>query len=523
MEIPLIQKNATNTESEARLYDLCLKTFLRMWCYPSPYRHDAKELCDVLVVFGNHVILFSDKHSITSEFHKVNNIGLDWTRWYKKYVYESAKQLSGAYNYLKENNAVFLDATKRQSLPHTYEPDQMIIHCIVVAHGIKKACMQYFSGGSGSLIINTNLHNDEHMCTRMDGQPKNWNYPHRASIPAGDFEYAKEFEHAFEIGIVNIKECFCHVLDDVSFELLLNQLDTISDFVEYIQKRERLFRERIIRADGEEDLLASYLRTYNDYQRHDFVFPEASRIYLPEGYWNYHTQSQEYASKISADRISYQWDNLIDSFYMTFNDLQNHSNSVEISKFEIATRIMASPNRVDRRLLAKFFLKNRYDACIGNAPRIKVIPLNKNRCIFVFLAWQPGDTEYQQYRKERKGLLEAYCCVSQLKFPNSHDVIGIAIESVNCPSESLDLMHLDTSKWGKEEYAVAEKIQNEYDFLRNPTENYTEEYEYPPQKDIIVPDNHFSYKFAQQMKGKSRNSPCACGSGKKAKKCCLLV
>lgn len=51
------------TESERYLKTLCDRTFLSLWSYPGVYRDqgrpgkgDGKEVCDLLVVFENHVI-----------------------------------------------------------------------------------------------------------------------------------------------------------------------------------------------------------------------------------------------------------------------------------------------------------------------------------------------------------------------------------------------------------------------------------------------------------------------------------
>ena len=55
------------TDSEAYLAKLASRSFLSMWSYPNPgfgppgNRSKGKELCDLMVVFGNTVILFSDK------------------------------------------------------------------------------------------------------------------------------------------------------------------------------------------------------------------------------------------------------------------------------------------------------------------------------------------------------------------------------------------------------------------------------------------------------------------------------
>ena len=65
---PAISRAGGITDSERYLKNLCDHTFLSLWSYPNAYRDqkgsskgDGKELCDLLVVFENHVIIFSDK------------------------------------------------------------------------------------------------------------------------------------------------------------------------------------------------------------------------------------------------------------------------------------------------------------------------------------------------------------------------------------------------------------------------------------------------------------------------------
>ena len=58
------------TDSEKYLNRLCVHTFLRLWSYPGIYRDQSsgggatngKEVCDLLVVFDEHAIVFSDKN-----------------------------------------------------------------------------------------------------------------------------------------------------------------------------------------------------------------------------------------------------------------------------------------------------------------------------------------------------------------------------------------------------------------------------------------------------------------------------
>lgn len=64
-----IVKAESVTGAESFLRALCENTFLSLWSYPGVFRDqgkkgtgDGKEVCDLLVVFGDHIIIFSDKY-----------------------------------------------------------------------------------------------------------------------------------------------------------------------------------------------------------------------------------------------------------------------------------------------------------------------------------------------------------------------------------------------------------------------------------------------------------------------------
>ncbi len=72
------------TPSERYLARLARKTFLNLWSYPNVYidkkqngRGVGKELCDLLVVCGDHVLIFSDKHISWPETDDVEWRGRD--------------------------------------------------------------------------------------------------------------------------------------------------------------------------------------------------------------------------------------------------------------------------------------------------------------------------------------------------------------------------------------------------------------------------------------------------------------
>ena len=90
-----MQKSSGITPTEKYLVRLCERAFLRPWSYPNLYRDQGggKELCDVLIVFGRDVIIFSDK---SCAYPDTGDDVKDWGRWFKSSIKESARQVYGA-------------------------------------------------------------------------------------------------------------------------------------------------------------------------------------------------------------------------------------------------------------------------------------------------------------------------------------------------------------------------------------------------------------------------------------------
>lgn len=114
------------TPSERLLAELAEKTFLKLWSYPNVFRAqgkktsdgDGKELCDLLAVFGNHLIIFSDKLCAVPIS---GDLDLAWRRWYDRAIAKSAKQIFGAERWLKNfQQQVFVDRACKQQLLFCY-------------------------------------------------------------------------------------------------------------------------------------------------------------------------------------------------------------------------------------------------------------------------------------------------------------------------------------------------------------------------------------------------------------------
>ena len=119
------------TASEQTLVDFGKKTFLNLWAYPNPIlRHgtnlrDSVELCDLLVVFGKDVIIFSDKEiTFEPEPKKQKPLSTLWSRWERKAITKSVDQLKGAARNLRNfPDRIFSDLTLTHQikLPPTAE------------------------------------------------------------------------------------------------------------------------------------------------------------------------------------------------------------------------------------------------------------------------------------------------------------------------------------------------------------------------------------------------------------------
>src|SRR5438876_9572344 len=78
-----VQRRDGITSTGRYLKQLCDQSFLSLWSYPGVYRDqgrpgvfgDGKAVCDLLVVFQRHVMLFSDKDCA---FPDTGDLVLDW-------------------------------------------------------------------------------------------------------------------------------------------------------------------------------------------------------------------------------------------------------------------------------------------------------------------------------------------------------------------------------------------------------------------------------------------------------------
>lgn len=479
----VVEKQKGFNDSERYLAGLCNKSFLNVWSYPSIYTDegkksengDGKELCDLLVVFDKHIIIFSDKDI---GFKDTGDIKVDWSRWVKKAVLKSANQLYGAESWIRDRpDRLFLD--KKCTIPFPLKipsQEEIKIHRIAVA----KNASQRFSklaGGSGSLIINPEISGNEH------------------------------FDNPFMIGHPVKGKAFVHVLDDVSLDIILSELDTISDFIDYIEKKEKfILSGGLVSAAGEEEILAHYLLSAHNGREPGFYLKYDQKAFILEGHYESLTSLPQYKRGKEHDKISYFWDAFIEHFGKHFlNGTLIYEEKTLLSDAMLGLKTMASERRVARRVLSSSILGKIQSSDPGSrAARVLISPtINTNGYIWLLLPIPPEAKNYEEYRAYRKELLYIYCTSTKLLHPTLDIVVGIATEPRTGGSGE-DMIYLDTTCWEKEDYEKAEKDREEFNILNpNAVKQFSgTEYQYP-----ILPEDYPSQKNRESNNKKSQTRP----------------
>jgi hypothetical protein len=477
------------TPSERYLKKLCDKSFLSLWSYPGVFRDqgrskgkgDGKEVSDLLVVFENHVIIFSDKHI---QFDNIDDINIGWSRWFRKAVLKSAQQVWGAERWIRQfPDRLFLDKQCTVPFPIVLpDPANAVFHRIVVAHDASRVCRERM-GGSGSLMLESSVVGEEH------------------------------FTRPLVIGRIDGTKGYVHVFDDTSLDVVMGYLDTVSDFVAYLTKKENLLTSGIrVLAAGEEELLAQYVRELNKDGEHDFVFPKGtSEIVIGEGEWAKFLGSKEHKAQVEANRISYAWDLLIEQFsHHLMSGTQYETTHEDIGIQEKSFRWLARENRTRRRMLARA-MHGLLEKTPPNYRASRVLKPSRPGdpyFLFLLLPRYPSIAE-KDYRRVRSQLLREYCMVVKLHFPDAQHVVGIATETLTGNDHrSEDFVHLDATEWNEELNKQARASKADLGIFVDVKTFAGREQEYP------VEDRK------RKRISVSRNSPCTCGSGKRFKRCC---
>ncbi|MPM66342.1 hypothetical protein SDC9_113249 [bioreactor metagenome] len=324
----------------------------------------------------------------------------------------------------------------------------------------------------------------------------------------------------FCIGQIDEDKGYVHVFDDTTLEIIMKTVDTISDFVQYLTKKEEFIENgNLFAASGEDDLLAYYLKNINENGEHTFFadkYDSMNKLVISEGIWDDFSNHPSRIAQIEANKISYSWDALIEKFiYHIITGTSYNMSHPNIKSQEEGLRFLAKENRTRRRLLAKSLL----DFINKIPPNLRgtrlLLPSNTGDPYYLFLLLpRLNNISEEEYRKTRRELLQCYLLTLKLRYQNAMDIIGLAMETGTSSERSEDFMYLDAREWTDEENEKAKALEE--DLIRGGLLVNREMF-----RNVIseYPDN-IPEKIIKGMKGNERNKPCPCNSGKKFKNCC---
>lgn len=386
------------TPSEKFVADLCQKSFLPFWSFPNPLGKKGKELCDVFVVCENHIIIISVKDTTVSN-HPDENV--QYERWTKKAIHESADQIYGAERFL---NSVDEIPTKNRSrtvkLP---KKGQRIIHRIAIAFGSKP-------------------------------------------------------EFPLETG--NFGKGFIHVFDEKSTWIVINELDTITDFTNYLIAKEKFIADKRILIPTEADFLALYLQTGLD-----IPYP-ADLIVSGTGLWEDYQKSKEYSDWKKDIQASFIWDRLIEQMY----DYQVNSNGQvspeRMIELEESVRTINLEPRINRIELGSV-LENAFERKVS-ARMIRPIAGSNHSYVLMPLT----DKNWEEKDKE----LMIRCFVARVENPEAEIVVGIALGENSQGESHFDVCYLRVPELDDEFVKNAKIIQEELGYFSNPKISHSKEF-----------------------------------------------
>jgi hypothetical protein len=317
-----------------------------------------------------------------------------------------------------------------------------------VTRGSREACLKLFPNSFGTLQIDTSIVGNAH-----ERQP-------------------------FTIGVLDRSRHFVHVLDEFSLEVVMDELTTINDFVQYLNARESFLSsaEVVVRTAGEEQLIAAYILNGGG-SKHPFI-PDAAVPKMPglvifdESHYPSLIKHPEYQEKRRQDKISRAWDDLIERFIRLGDPKLVHPGFEQPNhETEKALRIMAAEPRFRRHLLIES-MGEMLAAAIEEGSGRRRARLFTTReqpdLVYIFLAMPKLKTEsFEEYRRHRAALLHAYCRVAKLRFAQADTFVALGIDHPvrDYKLSSEDVIVFTCHEYTPEERAEAEHFQRETGIL----------------------------------------------------------
>jgi hypothetical protein len=278
----------------------------------------------------------------------------------------------------------------------------------------------------------------------------------------------------FAVGHISGTNGWVHVFDETTLPVVLKELSTIADFLDYLRKKEALYAEgRFVRAFSESDLVGYFL-----WKGREFPAVGSESYGVDPNIWEKVEADAQFLAGRKENEVSAFWDGLIEylnGLYM--KEELERGNEHAVTDHERMLRVMAGETRFTRRIISKWVLERAELAKQGYVSSL--FPSPEGNVVYVLLIG-PGDggKDHDTYRKDRSERLMARCIAAKAVHPERQMILGIALDAKDVKGSSEDFILMDTSDWSAEYIAKAEEIRQEGKFFIG-AKSQIDEMEYP--------------------------------------------
>lgn len=422
-------------ESEATLAELSRKTFLSMWSYQNPFYKQAKELCDVLIVFGEDVIVISDK---VIAYAQDKDSATAWSRWYRKAVDASVAQLRGALKTIRNRpEAIHLDAKVSSPFPLAFpDPTKARYHLVAVAHGAEQACASEF--GTPGLAVDSNVRGDEVMLT---------------------------------VG-VQFDGLFVHVVSRTALDAMFECFDTTADLVRYLTEKQSLFSEGRVHMSGEEDLIALYMmgRRPDGYASLKTLVgaPENAIATVAGGLWATLQAEPSFVDRRVRLGPSYVIDDVVEQLASEYRQGRiSGERAADLAYHTAAFQLLAAETRMARMLIAQGVVDVLHESPSTYWSAV-VESSGQPGVLFLWLIYPVVDSSVSDDELEEVvgRELSDYIVVAMSKFPSAQTVFGISMPNAKDSRTSRIFRMYKRNVWTAVMQREAEKLGRAKGILR---------------------------------------------------------
>lgn len=278
-----MESTEKGNEGEEFVNEIANRSFLEYWCYPSPKDEcgDKKEICDLLILFDNNLIIISVKNY---EFKDL------YSRYFSRTIDKAVKQVYGAERkLLNKERDVYIKHPKREIERFPKERIENI-HRIIVNLG---EGVRFYPFNKAT--------KDDKFITLLDKEAFKTIAQELDTIP--DFiEYLRKREELFADKTVTILP---GEEDDFS-------ADTAKQFFEYAEHNFNQEEKKSILISGtEHDILAHYLMNERSFPEYIQSKDYNDMFIQLDGNWSDFNQRKQIKAKRKLDRNSYFLDELL--------------------------------------------------------------------------------------------------------------------------------------------------------------------------------------------------------------------